>query len=470
LKHFVEGNGIEAGVVVLSPNRTIPRGWLAMRGALGFEGGGAENLLSEVASDGAAILFIDNLDGFSVEERPTITDLIRAASRVPGVSVVATCRRNFGVEGESWVPSDAVMKLGSGPTIVIEELSDTEVEELSASAPRLAALLADTHPARDVVRNLYRLARLARRSNDEDVPRTEVEMAEEWWRTADGLVGNGAHRERSRTLRIVAEQIMAGSELADVSSRPALSVNELITSETLVEIRTDIVAFRHDVLREWAIANLINEDIGKLSSLPTTRPTTASLARGVEIAARMRMEKSTDLSGWQELLAALSQEGIHGSWRRAALLALVHSELGYRLLGRAKDILFAESGAVLRELVRTVVAVDVEPLSLALAAPGQNTTKSPAGMYFPSNPSWYRLIRWVLREKDDLPAEALPEVVDMFGRWSRSFFCRGDLTPQLQAVQFEWLQELETAFGGEFNARYKVFAGKLETEVSEALA
>ena len=36
LKHLVKGNGIEAGVVVLSPNRTIPRGWLAMRGALGF--------------------------------------------------------------------------------------------------------------------------------------------------------------------------------------------------------------------------------------------------------------------------------------------------------------------------------------------------------------------------------------------------------------------------------------------------
>ncbi|MET4016060.1 hypothetical protein [Bradyrhizobium sp. S3.2.12] len=469
LKHFVEGNGIEAGVVVLSPNRTIPRGWLAMRGALGFEGGGAENLLSDLASDGAAILFIDNLDAFSVEQRPTITDLIRAASKVPGVSVVATCRRNFGVENESWVPSDAITRLGSGPTVVIDELSDSEVDELSASAPRLAALLADTHPAREVVRNLYRLARLARHSNDKEVPRTEVEMAEEWWRAADGLSGNDAHRERSRTLRLVAEQIMAGSELADVSSRPALSVSELIASETLVEIRTDIVALRHDVLREWAIANLLNEDIGKINSLPTTRPTTASLARGVEIAARMRMEKSTNVDGWQGLLSALSQEGIHGSWRRAVLLALVHSEIGYRLLWRAKGILFAEGGAVLRELVRTVVAVDAEPMSQVLAASGQETANLPSGMYFPSGPSWYRLIRWILKEKEDLPTEALPEVVDMFGRWSRSLFCQDNLTPHIQVVQFEWLRELELAFGGEFNARYKVFGGKLETDASETL-
>ncbi|MBO6905941.1 MAG: hypothetical protein JJ865_13405, partial [Parvibaculum sp.] len=469
LKHFAEGSGIEAGVIVLSPNRTIPHGWLAMRGALGFEGGAVENLLSDLASDGAGILFIDNLDNFSIAERPTVIDLVRATAKVPGFSVIATCRRNFGVEEPSWMPSDAITELGGGPTVVIQELSAIEIEELSEAAPRLAALLADKHPARDVVRNLYRLTRLARRSSDDRVPRTEVEMAEEWWRTADGTIGNEAHRERSRTLRMAAEQIMAGSKFADVSSRPGQSVNELKVSETFIEIRTDIVAFRHDVLLEWAIANLINEDLTKLASLSTTRPTTTPFARGVELAARIRLEKSADVSEWQELIAYLSQEGFHGSWRRAALLALVHSEIGDHLLGKTKDILFAESGALLRELIRTVSAVDVEPFSQVLAASGQNTVAFPAGMYFPSGPSWYRLIRWILKEKDGLPMEALPEVVIMFGRWSQSLLCQDDLTLQLQALQFEWLQELEVAYGGEFNARYKVLGGKLQADASEAL-
>ncbi|MEY9182365.1 hypothetical protein [Bradyrhizobium sp. USDA 313] len=469
LKHFVAESGIEAGVVVLAPNRTIPRGWLAMRGALGFEGGGAENLLSDLAADGAAILFIDNLDGFSREERPTVIDLIRAASRVPGVAVIATCRRNFGAEEPSWLPTEAVERLGSAPTVVIDELSDAEVEELSASAPRLAALLADVHPARNVVRNLYRLARLARRSNDDGVPRTEVEMAEEWWRTADGESDNDSFRERSRTLRLVAEQIIAGAEVADVASRPARSVTELVSSETLAEIRTDIVTFRHDVLREWAIANLINEDLSRLVSFSTTRPTTSALARGVEIAARMRLERSADVREWQILLETLSKEGIHRSWPRAALLALVRSEIGYRLLSRAKGMLFADGGTLLRELIRTVAAVDVEPISQVLAASGQSAADWPAGMYFPSGPSWHRLIRWLIKEKANLPAEALPDVVDIFGRWSRALFCQGDLTPQLQAAQFDWLSELEAAYGGEFSARYKVFGGKLETDVSEAL-
>ena len=104
-----------------------------------------------------------------------------------------------------------------------------------------------------------------------------------------------------------------------------------------------------------------------------------------------------------------------------------------------------------------------------LAASGQTTIAWPAGTYFPSGPSWYRLIRWLLGVKDNLPAEALPEVIDIFGRWSRILFCQDDLTPQLQAVQFEWLQELEIAYGGEFTARYKVLGGKLQTDASEAL-
>jgi hypothetical protein len=108
-------------------------------------------------------------------------------------------------------------------------------------------------------------------------------------------------------------------------------------------------------------------------------------------------------------------------------------------------------------------------MSQVLAASGQNTITWPAGTYFPSGPSWYRLIRWLLKEKDNLPAEALPEVVDIFGRWSQILFCQDDLTPRLQAVQFEWLQELEVAYGGEFAARYKVLGGKLKTDASEAL-
>ena len=90
---------------------------------------------------------------------------------------------------------------------MIGELSEAEVEEMRHAAPRLAPLLADNHPARDVTRNLFRLARLASRPGDEPVPRTEVDMAEQWWQTADGRLDDD-HRERARLLKALAEQAL----------------------------------------------------------------------------------------------------------------------------------------------------------------------------------------------------------------------------------------------------------------------
>ena len=102
LKHFAEQIATEAQVVVLSPGRTTPKGWTAMRAVLGFDGT-ARDLLTDLAGDGGAILFVDNLDFFGDEERRTVVDLVREAASVPGFAVIATARRNFGVEEPNWL-------------------------------------------------------------------------------------------------------------------------------------------------------------------------------------------------------------------------------------------------------------------------------------------------------------------------------------------------------------------------------
>jgi hypothetical protein len=73
LKHFAEQIATEAPVIVLSPNRTTPNGWTAMRAVLGFDGT-ARDLLTDLAGDGGAILFVDNLDFFNDDERRTAID------------------------------------------------------------------------------------------------------------------------------------------------------------------------------------------------------------------------------------------------------------------------------------------------------------------------------------------------------------------------------------------------------------
>jgi hypothetical protein len=349
--------------------------------------------------------------------------------------------------------------LGRADPIFINELSDAEVDEMRHAAPRLAPLLADAHPARDVTRNLFRLARLASRPGDEPVPRTEAEMAEQWWQTADGKL-DGNRRERARLLKALAEQALSHVEPLDVSNCSPQAINELVASETLRDLGNDRVVFRHDVLREWAIANLLYSEPTTIERLSLDHRASAVLARGVELTSRMILERAGDVTRWQSLVDRLSREGTHGSWRRAVLLALVRSEVGAELLTRTSTLLLANRASMVRELIRIVMAVDVEPASKRFERLGLDPTAIPETLNIPSGPSWHRLIVWLLGLGETLPMAAMPDVVDLYTKWPVGTLGFDPLTPSLLEWLYRWLTEIERTreaesfrepFGGEFD-------------------
>ena len=109
-----------------------------------------------------------------------------------------TARRDFGVEEPSWLPQTH-LTAWVARTYFIDELSDAEVDEIRHAAPRLAPLLDDTHPARDVTPGISSASpALQAVQGTEPVPRTEAEMAEQWWQTADGRIDRD-HRERRQS-------------------------------------------------------------------------------------------------------------------------------------------------------------------------------------------------------------------------------------------------------------------------------
>lgn len=462
LKHFAMKVGAEARTVVLSPGHTTPRGWTEMRSVLGFDGTACD-LLADLASTGAAIVFIDSLDFFTDEERRTVVDLVRGASEVPGVSVVVTVRRTLGSERAPWLPSDELDRLGRATPITLDELSEIEVDDLREAAPQVAALLADSHPAREVARNLFRLSRLLRLASQLGGPytlRTEIDMAEQWWETADGQ-RDDLHRERSRLLRFLAEGALLGPEPVDVHSYPAPAIDALIASETLRDLRNDRVTFRHDVLAEWAIGFLLSSDGGAIDRLPLSQPAPARLARGVELAARIALERAEDTVAWEALLVRLSQEGVHGSWRRAVLLAIVRSEAGVSLLGRASALLAVNRAALLKEVIRTVMAVDVTRFSDALVAAGVDPGLLPTDVDLPTGLSWFRLIAWLLSQRSNVPVPAIPDIVDLYTAWSLGRLGQDPITPLLIPWLHLWLTEVETRHRGDPWHRTAPFGGHL---------
>jgi hypothetical protein len=443
LKHFADQVSCEAQVVALSPKRTIPRGWIAMKSVLDFDGT-ARELLSDLAGSGSGILFLDNLDFYDDEERLTVIDLLRETADIPGMSVIATARRDFGVVEPSWIPVDVVDRLGRAEPVVIDELSDAETEELRNAAPQLRGLLADNHPARQVARNLFRLSRLAGLPSGVRVLRTEVDMATQWWDSADG-VRDQNHRERARLLKTLGEQSFSGADKLDVREFPTGAVDVLVASQTLRDLGNDLVAFRHDVLREWAVANLLFSDAALIENLPLDRPAPTRLARGVELAARMTIERATDSNQWQSFLDSVSKKEHHGSWRRAAMLALARSEIGNELLSRASTFLLGNKAQVLRELIRLVMAVDVDSGAKRFSALGFDPKLIPANINVPKGPSWSRLILWLMSLGKSLPAMAIPDVVDLSNTWMISSLGHDPLTPPILRWLHRCLTEIEEA-------------------------
>lgn len=467
LRQMAEAMQAESHVIVLSPGRCVPRGWTALRAELGFDGT-LRQLLVELANDGGATIFVDNLDSFSTEEMLTVVDVVGEASVIPGVAVVATARREFGIDQPSWLPSDALAGLGQTDPIMIGELSKEEIEQLRVTDPSLAPLLTDGHPARQVARNLFRLARLASQPASDPVPRTEVDMAEQWWTTADGTRDAG-WRDRTRLLRGAAAQTLSGADFLDVTGQAAAPIDALVSSGTLRDLGNDRVAFRHDVLREWAIASAIHADAELVDRLQLDRPTTAMFARGVELAARMAIERATDGVRWHALVDRLSQAGVHRSWRRAALLALARSEAAEALLQRASPELFANGAELLRELIRTVMAVDVLPAAKVFAAAGVDPALIPPSINVPRGPAWTTLIVWLLGTVDSVPNEAIPEIVQLYAAFSVGTLGATDITPFTTRQIYRWLRLMEARDALPTPSEGPVFWAHLDREEVQSL-
>ncbi|MDZ5453893.1 hypothetical protein [Labrys sp. ZIDIC5] len=432
----------EANAIVLSPERTTPGGWLAFKTALGVDAS-PKAFLSDLASDGGAVLFVDSLDFFDDDsKRKTVVDLVRTAADIPNFQIIVTVRTGFDKDEPNWLPSDVLDRLGRASPVVIQDIGEQELDELKEAKPALRALLADDHPARPIARNLFRLSRLLDVQGPTEDLRSEVDLLERWWTTADGAPAG--RRERARLLRDLSEGVLGGVDHLTTQAPPA-AVESLVSSGTLRELALDRVTFRHDVLREWAIAWLLHSAPSTVNRLPLSQTAAASLVRGVELGARLALERSSDARSWVSYLDRVSVPGAHPSWRRWSLLAILRSEHGFALLDQAATSLFEQDGALLRELIRTAIAVEARPLADLLTEKGGGLPAIPAGLYGPANMSWATLACWLIKRQADLPIQALPDIVELFQHLAMSTLLRGEFTQLMARSLADWLDEIEEA-------------------------
>lgn len=437
---------VESRVIAIAPHRVTAGGWVAWQAQLGCDAS-ARDLLLDLAADGGATLFIDGLDRFEKPaEQATVVDLLRAAAEIDRFKVVVTARFDFDADAAAWLPADAIERLGRAPVIAVDALSETDVEFLRSEDRTLASLLRPGHPAEKLVRNLYRLERLARVQGGEgDSPFSEAQMARQWWESGDSPNSSG-RLERRRALHSFALQSLMGSGPLDISACPAASIEELAERGTLRLLHADHAEFVHDVLRDWAIACVLFDEPRRVAALPLREPATGLLARGVELLAQLLLEQDASGETWRGLLTQVSGSDAHGSWRRITLLALTRSERALDLLQRCEGRLLGEGGLLLVELTNAAITVDSRPAADFWRSHGVDVKKLPAfpsDYVIPNGPSWQNLLLWTLVVFSRLPHAALPTLIDLYGRWCAAFTGQDALAQELVKRLYIWLVQVD---------------------------
>lgn len=418
LRAVIEGRGAVSRILVLAPDRTPPGGWPAMRALFDIQAT-ADEFLRDLACDGGGYLCIDGLDRFrDSAQRKTVIDLLRAGLRCRGLTVLFTARPGWEDEGAIWIGEEVFRQLSARGRLNVDGLDDDEAKALATAAPQLALLLRSDHPAKPLARNLLKLRLLVRTRLNTAEAISEAELAKDWLASGAGTSARaiGETRSRKRVIYAVGKGLIAAAGLVDVAGQDAQAVAGLIADGVLVEIQSDRVRFRHDLLTDWAVACVLSDDPDVIEGLGLHVPPPFWMSRGFELACRMLAESGSD-EAWPRLLGRLEAESVAPGWAGLALLALIRSERAESLLDRYDALLLSDKGLHAARLIRRFIALHTKSAASVFNEILPEGTVVPEGMTIPKGPEWMRLILWCLQRFDRLEPVALSAAVDLFQNW-----------------------------------------------------
>lgn len=447
LKRLVDRSQKQGRVIVLRGGRIAGGGWHQFTHVLNVASS-AQQFFTDLASAGGATLFVDNIDQIEDQrERATISDLLDAAADYPGWRVVVTTTE----QGKEWTKILPVKIRAATATLTVPEISEDEATFLSEQNSALADLLRPDHPAKNIARNLFYLARLASADSAEaGTISTETDLARLWWG-----YGGGRDVDNGRFARLKAIRKM-GAEFLAHPGRPATKTDDL-ESPVVVELlklsvaREEVqgaeIAFRHDVYRDWTVGFMIADDPPLLGQLSKDKPVPVAIVRGLELSARLALDADPTGDRWLRLLSDATGENVHGSWRRPILLALPRAEQAAERLKALKSKLLANDGAILAELVRLLVVVDSIPASEFFSRLHPDF-KKPVGagdLVVPKGPAWWPTISWLVSVRAELPTPVIPDIAKAFLAWlmlTSRFGASVPLNSEVVAILFDWLDLL----------------------------
>jgi hypothetical protein len=447
-------------IFVLKDRRIHPRGWSAHAHVLGICNDPAI-MLREFGCCGEPILFIDGVDKIDdPAEQVTVNDLVRTIAESEYLGrwrVVVTVRGQNLRHIETWLDVTALKKLGLA-TVTVGGIVKDETAVIASAHPRLAPLLRQSAPL-DVILSrpffIEALLSLSERSPAAELPASEVELLQLWWRLggADRAEFSASQHRRNALMALAKQLVAAPSAPLNITSLPPELIDELKTAGVLRD--KDFghsVIFAHDIYEEWTLCQYLLTRQSTIGAELRESGEPHTLVRPLQLLGTYLLESQPSSLQWEALLGASSNNDLRPVWQRAVLTAPLQSTQAPALLERLESFLLADNAEYLKRLLTATRTVEVVPNELYLNErltphldPAERV-KMAEYWAVPKIAPWLRMLNWLVPKLVSLPAELIPELPPFLSTWQSAWggrnarYCR-----EIGAEAYRWLLEFEDA-------------------------
>ncbi len=356
-RRAVQGLGDGATVVAISLTTRSGDTLATVQQELGVSH--LRTVLAAAPTTGPCVLLIDGAEHTLTDAGRLLESLLEAApsdgANSPPWTVVITSRAD--------AAGPLTQRLGDRlkTHVQLEELSDPEVEEVSAAFPALAPLL--RHPrSKRLLRRPYLVDLMVRSQAapgaDEALGEEDIitVVHEKVVRRSDGaLPGQGSAHDRDVAWSTLAEAVIAGTGSSRLVGVEGSAVGGLV-SDDILRRKSSTYRFAHDVLADYATAMRLADDDGPALLAAAAAP--RSLIRAVRLALQRQLAEAAGDEGevrrvWAEALGLCRDLSARdGSrWDEVPFEALVSIGSPDDVLTVLTPDLLADDGAGLGKLI-----------------------------------------------------------------------------------------------------------------------
>jgi hypothetical protein len=470
LKRFAQKASAAGPILFLKNDRITGTGWRTFAASLGLSNTDAVQLLLEIGSTGAPVLFIDGIDRIRPDQQGVIVDLINAIQSEPNLSnwKVLVSSRDQGLEAfRAWFPPVMYSNTGIGD-VIVRPFSDEEAEQLAKSKPHLRKLLFGNAGVQDIARRPFFAAVLARSIPEGTEPQTEVDLISAWWARAGHDAIADTIPQRQRALIDIAEKgvrnLGKGIPARELKDSTIEQIAALKADQIIRDGRgSSFFAFTHDIFFEWAFFRLLIDLGDEWTKALEAAGEPPLLGRVVGL---MAQEAITDNGRWSTGYRSLASKTLRRQWQREWLTAPPFTPAFEEAKAEFAALLSADDLALFEKVLVWFQAQHTIPSPIVLGnirgpVEGMDNLAVADMLGWPSDfQAWGRLIDWIISEADAIPIRLTPKILEVFDVWQNALSdlknVRSKAILQLAnawLVRFEKGQLHDKSHGDEENAR-----------------